>query len=175
MMKTTIRKPLIAVLFMTGVALLVYALFLGSTKNPITEWKPVNEPLKAAVERLSEPVKREQAADTDRKPDLLAAASGNEPSAPETEPAESVGPSTEVIKDPPVPSADSSGSLIDLNRATQSELETLPGIGPSKAKAIIAYREKINGFRQIDQLRDVKGIGPKVYERISGLVRISQK
>jgi len=171
MMKTTIRKPLIAVLLLVGVGLLVYALFLGSTSNPISDWKPVNEPLKAAIERLSEPVKDEQGADEERKPDMLSASNGNDPIIPE--PAENAVSDEEVVAEPPVPSADSSDHLIDLNRATQSELETLPGIGPSKAKAIMEYREKINGFRHIDQLTDVKGIGPKVFEKISGLVRIS--
>ncbi|MCD9023038.1 ComEA family DNA-binding protein [Cohnella silvisoli] len=64
-------------------------------------------------------------------------------------------------------------TLLDLNQATQSDLDNLPGIGPSKAKAIIAYREKLNGFRNVEQLLEVKGIGPKVLERISSKIRIS--
>jgi len=73
---------------------------------------------------------------------------------------------------PPPASPDPDGR-IDLNRATQAELETLPGIGPSKAKAIVDYRDKLGGFRKIEQLTDVKGIGPKVFERVSPKIYVS--
>ncbi len=62
---------------------------------------------------------------------------------------------------------------LDLNRATEAELDALPGIGPSKAKAILAHRDKIGGFRRVEQLLDVKGIGPKVFEHLSGLVHVA--
>ena len=81
----------------------------------------------------------------------------------------------------PVPSGESgepvdkpSGAL-DLNRATEADLDALPGIGPSKAKAIIAHRDKIGGFRRVEQLLDVKGIGPKVFERLSALVYVAAR
>jgi competence ComEA-like helix-hairpin-helix protein len=53
------------------------------------------------------------------------------------------------------------GARIDLNSASVSELELLPGIGPAKAKAISDYRSDTDGFSSIDQLLEVKGIGPK--------------
>ncbi len=62
---------------------------------------------------------------------------------------------------------------LDLNRATEADLDALPGIGPSKAKAILAHRDKIGGFRRVEQLLDVKGIGPKVFEHLSGLVHVA--
>lgn len=62
---------------------------------------------------------------------------------------------------------------IDLNRATLEELVTLPGIGPAKAKAILERREAVNGFRSINDLLDVPGIGPKTLERLAGLVRVN--
>jgi competence protein ComEA len=70
--------------------------------------------------------------------------------------------------------SDSASILIDLNKATQSDLETLPSIGPSKAKEIIKYREQHNGFRNIEQLLEVKGIGQKILDRVSKHVRVSQ-
>jgi competence protein ComEA len=51
---------------------------------------------------------------------------------------------------------------INLNTATENQLMTLKGIGKKKAQAIIAYREEHNGFRQIEELDNVKGIGPKL-------------
>ena len=50
-------------------------------------------------------------------------------------------------------------AAVDLNLATQAELESVKGIGPSKAKAIIAYREKNGAFKSMDDLDKVKGFG----------------
>ncbi|MDF2961949.1 MAG: competence protein ComEA [Paenibacillus sp.] len=59
------------------------------------------------------------------------------------------------------------GGRIDLNKATLEQLTTLPGIGESKAKAIISYREQIGGrFKTAEQLLNVKGIGDKVLAKI---------
>jgi competence protein ComEA len=55
---------------------------------------------------------------------------------------------------------------ININQATAIDLEKLPGIGASKAKAIIAYREQSNAFKTLEELMKVKGIGPKIYEKI---------
>ncbi len=55
---------------------------------------------------------------------------------------------------------------IDLNRATKSELMNLPGIGEKTAEAIIAMREKIGKFRKLEELKKVKGIGDKKFEKI---------
>jgi competence protein ComEA len=61
---------------------------------------------------------------------------------------------------------------MDLNEATQAELETLPGIGSAKARAIMDYRDRVQGFSSADQLLEVKGIGPKILEKIIPLIRI---
>lgn len=62
--------------------------------------------------------------------------------------------------------------LIDLNTATQAELEGLPGIGPVLAQRIIDFREDNGGFTAVEQLREVSGIGPSVYEDIVDLVTV---
>ncbi len=64
--------------------------------------------------------------------------------------------------------------LIDINSAGAEELETLPGIGPVKAAAIIAYREAYGGFVSIEEITEVKGIGPATLEKIRGLIKVSQ-
>jgi len=61
---------------------------------------------------------------------------------------------------------------LDLNKATQEALESLPGIGEVKASAIIAYRELIGGFTTVDELIYVNGIGPATLEAIRDLVAI---
>ena len=55
---------------------------------------------------------------------------------------------------------------LNLNEATQEALESLPGIGPVKAAEIIAYREKIGAFLSVDELLNIKGIGPATLESV---------
>ena len=62
--------------------------------------------------------------------------------------------------------------LVDLNAATAEELDTLPGIGPVTAAAIIAWRDANGRFTSVDQLGDVDGIGPARLEKLRDLVRV---
>lgn len=66
----------------------------------------------------------------------------------------------------------SATSLIDLNRATSDELERLPGVGPSTAKAIIDHRARNGPFGTIDDLLKVRGIGPAKLAEIRPWVRV---
>ena len=61
---------------------------------------------------------------------------------------------------------------IDLNSATVEQLITLPGVGQSKAKAIIKYREEVGPFLEVAQLTQVKGIGEKMLNKIEGYVHV---
>lgn len=54
----------------------------------------------------------------------------------------------------------SAQAAVNINTANQTELESLPGIGPVKAKAILEYRKKNGGFKSLDELTRVDGIGP---------------
>ena len=62
---------------------------------------------------------------------------------------------------------------IDLNTATLEQLDTLPGIGPSRAGDIIQYRDQHGGFQQIDELKEVRGIGDATFEALKDLVTIN--
>ncbi|MBQ7955721.1 MAG: helix-hairpin-helix domain-containing protein [Lachnospiraceae bacterium] len=62
--------------------------------------------------------------------------------------------------------------LININTATLQELQTLPGIGESRATDIIAYREKHGGFTKIEQIMEVSGIKNAVFEKIKNLIKI---
>ena len=59
---------------------------------------------------------------------------------------------------------------IDLNRATADDLDRLPGIGPSTAQAIVDYRDQHGPFGSVDDLLDVRGIGPAKLDAIRELV-----
>lgn len=64
------------------------------------------------------------------------------------------------------------GDKININKAEASQLETLPGIGPAKAKAIIDYREQQGGFKQEEDLKNVSGIGGKTYEKLQDSITV---
>lgn len=55
---------------------------------------------------------------------------------------------------------------LNLNSATEEQLKNIPGIGPSKAKDILNYREKNNGFNSINDLMKIKGFGKKTFEKL---------
>jgi competence protein ComEA len=60
----------------------------------------------------------------------------------------------------------SSWAAVNINTATQSELEGVKGLGPSKAKAIIEYREKNGPFKSVSDLDKVKGFGKASVEKL---------
>lgn len=62
--------------------------------------------------------------------------------------------------------------LVDLNTATVEQLDTLPGIGPVTAAAIVAWRDVNGRFESVDQLGDVDGIGPARLDKLRDLVRV---
>ncbi len=70
----------------------------------------------------------------------------------------------------PSPATVSAGTL-NVNAATRAELELLPGIGPALAGRIIDHRTTHGPFRSMDDLDKVRGIGPKLMERLRPLVR----
>jgi competence protein ComEA len=88
-----------------------------------------------------------------------------------------VGPSpVSLLSDNPstaaVPKRSHKG-LIDLNRATEQDFDALPGIGPRLAERIMEYRQSVGVFHSLDELRTVKGIGKKKFERIRPLVTVT--
>lgn len=61
---------------------------------------------------------------------------------------------------------------VDLNTATQAELETLPGVGPVMAQKIIGWREQNGRFHRVEDLQEVDGVGAKTFERLKPLVKV---
>ena len=66
------------------------------------------------------------------------------------------------------------GEQIDPNRASEVELDRLPGLGPATARAIVAARERVGGFGSPEGLLDVPGIGPATLLRIRPFLDLSQ-
>lgn len=76
------------------------------------------------------------------------------------------------LPDEPEPSAPS--GRIDLNRAGLKELRSLPGIGETRARAIIEWRTKRGGFKSAEELDDVPGIGPATMDKLRPLVYVGE-
>lgn len=189
------RTVWVASLLSVGGILLIYALFHHSSTSSISDWVPVNDSMEQAMERLEESkagITSHQLDQSDQSNQSASSATStqetiatltqstqHEASPSASAPAD---PSAATVTASPESTAHNSSSeestshsaLIDLNRATQAELETLPGIGPSKAQAIISYREQKSGFKSVEQLLEVKGIGQKMLDRISGLIQVSK-
>ena len=70
------------------------------------------------------------------------------------------------------PTKGASTALINLNTATVEQLDTLPGVGPVRAAAIVAWRNANGKFTSVDQLGEVDGIGPGRLEKLRPLVRV---
>ena len=63
--------------------------------------------------------------------------------------------------------------LIDINTANAEQLDQLPGIGPAKSAEIIAYRQKNGAFDKIEDIQNVSGIGPAIFENIQDLITVT--
>jgi competence protein ComEA len=72
-------------------------------------------------------------------------------------------------------SAQAEKAALNLNSATVEQLETLPGIGRKVAERILEYRTKSGGFKKIEELMNVKGIGEKSFLKIKPLVSVPPK
>jgi competence protein ComEA len=72
----------------------------------------------------------------------------------------------------PAPAAEK--ATLNLNAATLDQLETLPGIGRKVAERIVEYRTKSGGFKKIEELMNVKGIGEKSFLKIKPLITVAK-
>lgn len=69
--------------------------------------------------------------------------------------------------------ASATTTRVNINTANESEFQTLPGIGPSKAMAIIQYREEHGAFTQLDGLKSISGIGDKTFEKLESFITLN--
>lgn len=72
-------------------------------------------------------------------------------------------------------SAPAATAAINLNSATLEQLEALPGVGPRTAQLIVEYRQKSGGFKKIEELMNIKGIGEKSFLKLKPMVVVTAK
>ena len=65
------------------------------------------------------------------------------------------------------------GAAINLNTATVAQLETIPGIGKATAERILEYRQKNGGFKKVEDLMNVRGIGEKSFLKMKPLITVT--
>jgi len=75
--------------------------------------------------------------------------------------------------DPTKPDPAGPDGQLDLNEATAAQLADLPSIGPAKADAIVAHREGLGGFRSVEELDDVPGIGAKTLDQLRPFLTVA--
>jgi competence protein ComEA len=73
----------------------------------------------------------------------------------------------------PKPTAAPAATMLNLNTATAAQLEALPGIGKATADRILEYRQKSGGFKKIEELMNVRGIGEKSFLRLKPLITVT--
>jgi len=71
------------------------------------------------------------------------------------------------------PAQGGASSLVNLNTATPAQLDALPGIGPKVAARIVEYRQKNGGFKKVEELMNVQGIGEKLFLKLKPLVSVT--
>jgi len=62
--------------------------------------------------------------------------------------------------------------VVNINKANSAQLQSLTGIGPTKAQEIMKYRKAHGGFKSVDELVNVKGIGPKTVQKLKAQLSI---
>jgi comEA protein len=116
-----------------------------------------------ALQQLHDENNRLQAEIVELNQDLEDKIAAQETSEPQIAGAKTESPSTEST---------SGSGLVNINSADSALLETLPGIGPSKAGSIIEYRTVNGGFKTKEEIMSVKGIGEKTFEKLKDLITL---
>ncbi|SDM87132.1 competence protein ComEA [Paenibacillus sp. yr247] len=150
------------------IAFVVWPFLLGGRSTIETEFSPMNAQMQAMISHAAEeptpetkPSNTPDFKSTTPTPIPTPIANANKPAKPSaTQPKAS---------SPPAPPT----SQLDLNTATLEQLIELPGIGESKARAILDYRMQKGRFSRIDELTEVKGIGEKMLVKLKSFLYVT--
>lgn len=152
----------------TPAPLIVYV--AGAVQYPGVYSLPLNSRIQDALKAAGGPL-----VEADLQPINLAAFlnDGDRIEIPTIKPTEPVAERADnPVTTSPSTQSSSSTNIVNINSASQEELESLPGIGPVTAQKIIAYRQTQGPFASIEEIQNVSGIGPVTFERIKDLIMV---
>ncbi len=166
------------------VALLLGAAGFGFVRKAVeegitSEWADVNQELQSLLSASGQNggTPPPSPAGQSTSPQPKEAATGDAPGAPILPLSSAAAPPVQATAPAaPVPSAVGASpakGLIDINTASASRLDELPGIGPGKAQAIVEHRQEKGPFRTPEELKNVKGIGQKTYDGLKDRITAS--
>jgi competence protein ComEA len=166
-------------------AILVWQFIQGGNKAARLGFTPLNEQMEQLIDQSKEETKGSGSSNkaaqpsvnptVDNKPESVWVKSGSDDLA--------AGPSTDVkvneivsdeLNKETTKSKEQLADKVELNSANLEQLDALPGIGVSKAKAILAYRQESGGFKRVEELAEVKGIGEKMLAKLKPLVYVAK-
>ncbi|MNC28103.1 ComE operon protein 1 [compost metagenome] len=153
------------------VALLLGAAGFGFVRKAVeervaSEWTEVNQEMQSLLNASG------QNGDTASAAPGAPSSPAPSPTAPSIASPAPAGPTAVPAAKSPAGTAAAKG-LIDINTASASRLDELPGIGPGKAQAIVEYRQAKGPFRTPEELKNVKGIGQKTYDGLKDRITAS--
>jgi competence protein ComEA len=82
-------------------------------------------------------------------------------------------PGSPTVPTKNTPDSVTTANPLDINMATEQQLDNLPGIGAAKAQQIIVFRQQNGPFQKIDDLQNVPGIGPGIFAKIKDLITVN--
>ena len=97
------------------------------------------------------------------------------PAAAAAQQAQTAKPASAPAKSSAATKAAAPTSPINLNTATQAQLESLPGVGPKAAQRILDYRKQNGNFKKIEDLMNVKGFGEKTFLKLKPMLTVGEK
>ncbi len=148
------------------------------------DWEPVNEQMEQTLEQYEQQEENADSGTQEQEDDKSNASTSQEQESTSGDAASTASNSNEGSNGTSSGSSDSDESdtsdgstdeeegLISINTASETQLQTLPGIGPSKATAIIQYREEHGSFQSKEDLKKVKGIGDKTFDKLKALIQL---
>lgn len=155
----------------------------GAVRRPGLYELPPGSRAAAAIERAGGPLRRAELAAVNQAAKLAdgqqivvpmrgaAAVASSAPAAGSASGGASAAPGASAGVPPGPAAVAGSGAKVSLGSATQAQLEQLDGIGPALAGRIIAYRQAHGGFRSVDELQEVEGIGDKRFQALRASVQ----
>jgi competence protein ComEA len=157
-------------------AILVWQFIQGGDKAARLGFTPLNEQMEQLIDQPKDEIKGNYSGSTNKAAQPTANPTANPTAQPTADKKPDNKPESVRVKpgsDGTMKSKEQLADKVELNSANLEQLDALPGIGESKAKAILAYRQESGGFKRVEELAEIKGIGEKMLAKLKPLVYVA--